>query len=223
MNNMNIQGKCPFHAQESTFGSSLLIPEEIVNLKSVTGPLPASMEEYRDSLLAFKEWVLNIVSKPHPDLGRPGDICPATQESYEKNLFWVTVQPLEQHSFEDIKNIILHFKGIFSHLISKSTNKALTTIAIILPDLIPQYYWAVDAMHQCLKPDFVRDGFMLGEFYPRCPQPGIHNKDFRPLDAPVPNLVIRNMLKSDIQFLKGNPQLEAWYLQLFPQTNKNFF
>lgn len=56
---------------------------------------------------------------------------------------------------------------------------------------------------------------MIGEFYPTCPEPGLHNPAFRPLDTPVPALAIRYITKFDAPFMLGDPAYEAGYVERF--------
>jgi len=49
----------------------------------------------------------------------------------------------------------------------------------------------VRVAHERCKPNFVERGLMLGEFWSGNDSPGVHNPEFRPLDSPVPLLVIR--------------------------------
>jgi hypothetical protein len=59
----------------------------------------------------------------------------------------------------------------------------------------------IDVSKERLKPLFVNDGLMLGEFHELNESPGLHNPDFRPLRSPIPLLAIRRMVYSDIVFL----------------------
>jgi hypothetical protein len=73
---------------------------------------------------------------------------------------------------------------------------------MIFLDLAPAKYASVlEIPQKRMKPSFVTQGLMLGEFYPTCPAPGIRNRSFRPLRSPLPLLAIRHMVESDIDFL----------------------
>jgi hypothetical protein len=56
---------------------------------------------------------------------------------------------------------------------------------------------------------------MLGQFYPGCDQPGLWNKDFHPLDAPIPMLVVRTMMSTDFPFLLARPEWMTAYVKKF--------
>ena len=59
----------------------------------------------------------------------------------------------------------------------------------------------IDAVQARLKPQFVADGLMLGQFHALNNEPGLHNQEFRPLRSPIPLLAIRFMVDSDLPFL----------------------
>jgi hypothetical protein len=59
----------------------------------------------------------------------------------------------------------------------------------------------IDGTQKKLKPNFVEEGLMLGEFHLRNNATGLHNEHFFPLRTPYPCLAIRHMVPSDIVFL----------------------
>ena len=66
-----------------------------------------------------------------------------------------------------------------------------------------------------LKPDFLRDGLMIGEFYPECPAPGIHNAAFRALQSPVTAIAIRHMTPQDAPFMLQHFRHRELYEEYF--------
>jgi hypothetical protein len=59
---------------------------------------------------------------------------------------------------------------------------------------------------------------MVGQFYEGCPESGLWNDAFHPLQSPVPLLAIRNMVPSDFPFLhgkRGNSDMLIAYLNRF--------
>ena len=76
-------------------------------------------------------------------------------------------------------------------------------------------YAALDALQARIKPDFVKVGLIVGQFHPRCMEPGLWNSGFRPLQASVPLLVIRHMVSSDFPFLSNTPGFRGAYLKRF--------
>jgi hypothetical protein len=89
-------------------------------------------------------------------------------------------------------------------------------ILILLPDLPPERGPdCIDVVQKALKPRFVADGLMIGQFYPGCSAPGLWNHHFRPLSSTVPLLTIRHMVAADAGFLVDAPGHLAAYLARF--------
>jgi hypothetical protein len=66
-------------------------------------------------------------------------------------------------------------------------------------------YVLLDAAQAALKPAFVRESLMVGQFHPECQEGGVRNPKFRPLAAPVPMLAIRHVTEWDLPFLTADP------------------
>jgi hypothetical protein len=58
-------------------------------------------------------------------------------------------------------------------------------------------------------------GRMIGLMYEASDAPGLWNRDFRPLRAPLPVLAIRHMVEHDAPFAARHPLLLAPYLAKF--------
>jgi hypothetical protein len=76
----------------------------------------------------------------------------------------------------------------------------------------PEVEARVVETHARLKPTFLAQGLMFGEFYPSCDKPGLHNPAFRPLRSPWPLLVIRPMVEADLDFLLDQVPFVESYL-----------
>ena len=89
--------------------------------------------------------------------------------------------------------------------------------AVSLPDIDPIDTTRLLAIHARLKTAFVTRGLMIGQFHPRCDEPGLWNNDFRPLQAPRPLLAIRQMVSSDLPFLlRVDAHKEAYFDRFGP-------
>ena len=74
--------------------------EEIFSLKLNGNSLPIRWRPYANAWETFKSWVLTFLSKPHPDLGRKGAVCPFTHKSYLLDYFLTNIQETAMPSFE---------------------------------------------------------------------------------------------------------------------------
>jgi hypothetical protein len=92
-------------------------------------------------------------------------------------------------------------------------------ILILFPDIqaedAPKI---IDVVQQKLKPEFVAKGIMVFQFHPDCLETGMWNRDFHPLQAPIPLLAIRHMVLTDFPFLKSDERFISSYMKIFGNT-----
>jgi hypothetical protein len=169
------------------------------------------------------EWARGYLSRPHPDLGRPGPVCPYTTQSLRSSRFWVTAHRGARPAPAELVRTVLRYRDWFVRLEPSHGHRAqLKTILVLFPNIATaDAPLLVDRTQELLKTEFVRAGLMVGEFHPGPPPaPGLWNKDFRPLRSPVPLLAIRHMVPSDRPFLTGNADHLAAYLAIYPAVNQ---
>ncbi len=182
------------------------------------GNLPEPWQPYRGPLDQVVAWARDYLTQPHPQLGRQGPVCPYVQAAMEKRLFLLAVCPGRDLDGDRILQTVMTYRDRFLQLEPSSGPDALLkTILILFPEIplsdIPRL---IDATQEMLKPEYVKKKLMIGEFHPLPPQKGgLWNPDFRPLQAPVPMLVIRHMVPTDFAFLKSEKSFVSAYLDVY--------
>ncbi|MGW4464207.1 DUF6875 domain-containing protein [Micromonospora sp. NBC_01796] len=178
-------------------------------------PLLAGVE---DKLLSVLRWAREYLCRPHPELGRKGPVCPFAQASLDRGMFYLAVHRGETVEPGALDELLMTYRDWFRQLPPTTGPAAqFKTILLTLPD-VPQAEAnaIVDATQERLKPQYVAEGLMIGEFHSGPPdKAGLWNLDFRPLYSPVPLLAIRHMVSSDFPFLADDPGSVATYLRLF--------
>jgi hypothetical protein len=167
-------------------------------------------------------WAENFLTKPNKELGRAGPVCPFAGPSLERELFWLTAVRGAQPDRDVLEQSVLGYRDWFCELPAKSSDDAqYKTILILLPEVKSDLFSSIiDATQKKLKPAFLEQQLMIGQFHSLCDEPGVQNRSFRPLRSPVPMLVIRYMTSGDIVFMKNddgeyNPQFLNTYLKTF--------
>ena len=165
-------------------------------------------------------WAQEFLCKPNPQLGREGPVCPFTQPSLHHRLFWLTVRRGSSIDLEESSQVVDAYRELFLELEPRTeSDSLLKTILIVFPEVSAvTARTELEALQKKLKPDFVKRGLMLGQFYEGCPEPGLWNDSFHPLQSPLPLLAIRNMVPSDFPFLhgkRGNADMLIAYLNRF--------
>jgi len=176
------------------------------------------LRPYEEPLRQIARWAEDYLCQPHPELGREGPVCPYARSSIRKQLFFLTVRPGADLEREDVEAHITTFRDRFLEMEPRQGHDAIyKTILCLFPDVsLEKTARLIDATQEKLRPEYVRHGLMVGEFHARPPEKaGLWNEAFRPLNSPVPMLVIRHMVPTDIAFLKDEKELVAAYLERF--------
>ena len=156
------------------------------------GALPEPMKPYQTPMAEVVNWAHTYLCRPHPALGREGPVCPYTEVSLKRSLFWLTVHPGGSPKLEEAAAVVTRYMECFLELEPVVGREAeYKTILILFPDLpAPAYADVIDALQIALKPQFVSRGLMIGQFHCACEEPGLWNRGLRPLRSPVPLLAI---------------------------------
>jgi hypothetical protein len=177
-------------------------------------------------------WVRKFLARPHPDLGRAGPVCPFTPMALELDTIWMTEVKDTTPDPQRIQDVIEECRKIFIDTVPRDGPMAINkVIMVVFSGLGPEAAAWIDAMQAKLKPNFVDVGLMLGEFHSLNDTPGLRNPEFRPLRSPIPMLVIRHMVESDLPFMKREedaPSVRIAYLrsylrQLGTTIRRNYF
>jgi hypothetical protein len=185
---------------------------------------PLEIEQLQDDqdlpyLMEIKQWVKNFLGRPHPNLGRPGAVCPFVPRSLRSNSIRITVIHTKDLYPEQVENLVRHYRDIFIETEYQDEELPINkAFLLIFPDIdIEDASELIDSIQQKLKPLFVESGLMIGEFHKRNESPGLHNPNFHPLRSPIPLLAIRFMVEADLPFLQNpaDPHLRIRYLEAY--------
>lgn len=174
-----------------------------------------------DRLRAVLSWAREYLCQPHPDLGRKGPVCPFAQGSLDRGTFFLAVHRGTRATPESLAGALLVYRDWFRVLRPvEGPGAQFKTILLIFPDLDGTGARAVvDETQARLKPQYVAEGLMLGEFHSGPPaKGGLWNPDFRPLHSPVPLLAVRHMVATDLPFLIDDADALRSYLERFGGT-----
>lgn len=151
------------------------------------------------------KWLREFIGAPHPDLGRPGSICPFVPGALSMDTIWFAEVTEAEPTEDSIGEVIKECRNVFLATepcnAPESINKAFLVAFPTLVTRGAEGTALVDRVQYLLKPYFVDQGMMLGEFHSLNESPGLRNPDFRPLRSPVPMLAMRLMVASDLPFM----------------------
>lgn len=170
-----------------------------------------------ETLHGVMAWVRTEVCRQHEELGRRGPVCPFVRPSLEKkHAFYLAAWRAAPAASEALLDAMLAYRDWFLELEPDgASERNFKTILVTFPSAGSVGGGWVEAVQKRLKPLFVPLGLMIGQFYPECLEPGLHNPSFRPLAAPFPLLVIRHMQLMDLPFLADDPVFSTAYRKRF--------
>lgn len=169
-------------------------------------------------------WTLDFIAKPHPNMGRPGSVCPFVKPSIQQGLLYFALCQLQSRpiSVDEITERMHAYHRQFLALPSPSAElgklKCLVVVLPAIPDDIAESL--MEPLHKSLKTEFLKEDVMLGQFYATCKVPATTNPDFYPLQSPLPLFVFRTFIESDWRFLEGHLDWESTYLEKFSQAKQ---
>lgn len=155
-----------------------------------------------DALATVVNWCRTFLIKPHPDNGRDGPVCPFCPRGLEeKKLLFRVIRGRPE--YEQILPTLIAERDSFMKRVAGDASAMFAATIMVFPDVLTQAQaeLVIDETQHRVKPKFVELGLMIGEFHPYQAGPGVHNESFRPLQSPLPLLVIRHMTKFDLGFL----------------------
>lgn len=151
-------------------------------------------------------WCEHFLGRPSALVGRSGNVCPFVPESLARGTLKFALVRLQERgtaAIPEIEEAVSTFRDHFTAQ-EQADGKIdiFGSIVMIFADVaVEDAETVIDGPQRRLKPSFVERGLMIGEFHQVNHSPGLRNPGFRPLRSPIPLLVIRHMVESDIDFL----------------------
>lgn len=171
--------------------------------------IPGSLTRVADAAAAFARfpqyragmgWLQEFVTRPHPDLGRPGAVCPRLTPALQADTVWLVAINVHgaspSHGAACGRLLLEMFQDI-----AAGPDRSSTALLGFFPDL-PTERAAdfIDGGHRLLRPEAVDRGVMLGEFHAGSTVGGVHNRALPVMRCPAPMLAVRAMTPHDLLF-----------------------
>lgn len=174
-------------------------------------------EAARATLLAMARYVAGFLTSAHPELGRSGAVCPFARQAADAQLIRLTA--CDSISEADILDGVAELRGELADLAAwpgRGFGPPHRAIVAVFPQLAePDGARLIERIQKRLKPSFVQGRMMIGQFFPSCPEPGLWNPAFRPLQSPVISLAMRNITIFDAPFMLERAEYVAAFVDAF--------
>lgn len=159
----------------------------------------------QEVFLSIMGYVHNFLGKPNSNIGRKGPTCPFVPGALKSDSIYISIVASKHcTSTEDtMASMILQMMDKFKVMEPMTGPERISkAIIMIFPEISPfDVTRLIDGVQKKLKPKFVEEGLMIGEFHSKNNQSCLRNESFYPLRTPYPCLAIRHMVPSDIVFL----------------------
>jgi hypothetical protein len=177
---------------------------------------------HSDSLSSIKNWVTDFLCKPNPLLGRSGAVCPFASEAIRRDSIFFTIDEANILNFDrEMEKLIAQIQQFKELKVNNADDYKVIMNAY--PYVVPQEYEKIELLQKRLKPLFVEESLMIGQFYPGCREKALWNNQFFPLDSPICLLVIRHMAITDIAFLTSEPAFLNKYMNVFGEKGEIYY
>lgn len=165
------------------------------------------------------KWVTEHTPRPNPDLGRSGLVCPYMMRALRRD--YVHMETFDATGGQQA--LIERANQLRENMHSRGLGMGpdqMYLVSIVVPYGLPEAELRTLVMetHDALRPDFVRSGYVPGDFWPQHSTVGLHSDTFRPFNSPIPMLGMRMMVPADLAFFtkhERSPERRMTYLELY--------
>jgi hypothetical protein len=185
---------------------------EMIDLVTLDQEVPDNL-----TLAQLRGWARDFLMKDNPQLGREGHVCPFSSFGARLNTLRFGVSECSPGDAPLIRRQLRNAFEQFEEIAHPKGKGVYRAILIAFPNCHGRSGVAALARAQkSLRLTSFLKARMIGVFYPEAPEPGLWNRDFRPLRAPVPLVAIRSLVTADAAFVMRHPLLAPAYLCNFP-------
>ncbi len=176
----------------------------------------AARPEASAALATLLAWVESYLMREHPELGRTGAVCPFTRQAARLDTARLSICEAGPDEEERAFALIRGGFAALDAIPAKPGMAHFRTVIVGFPHCAGQAGIAMlQRVQKRHKFHSLRRSRMIGLMHPASEAPGLWNRDFRPLRAPLPVLAIRHLVEHDAPFAARHPLLLLPYLAHF--------
>lgn len=161
------------------------------------------------------EWMQNFLVEPNPLMKRAkaseGEpICPFAKACLASYAVYLTFHhEVNGKSAEQIEEVMLEYREPFKNAAPFDPKQRLKkALLVVFPEVPASEGEVLDVAHNKIKTQFVHDGLMVTQCYPRSDGRSVHNPALKVYTSPYSLMAVRHMALHDILFVEED---EAWF------------
>jgi hypothetical protein len=166
----------------------------------------------------IEDWLTTYISRPHPDLGRPGAVCPYVPAARRYNLVVVLGRAWEERTHAPdtaAETFIRDAVDAYASWRWPESHPGLRSVIAVSRSMPRRTWRLLDTAQSRLKSEMAERGLMIGTFHLDSTMPAAHNQGFAPSTAPYPLVAVRAISQHDLWFLHRSADHFAAYRQWF--------
>jgi len=177
-----------------------------------------------DGLARMARYVAEFLTAGHAQLGRSGAVCPFAAAAAELGLIRLTACSAAVGDEAAITQGMNQLRRALAELEpdpkpdDAPSHRAIVAVFPALSE--PAGARLIERIQKALKASFVENRLMIGQFFPSCSEPGLWNRDFRPLQSPVISLAIRNITIFDAPFMLERAEYAEAFVRIFGEAGR---
>jgi hypothetical protein len=145
-------------------------------------------------------YIDKFLCSPHPH--RKGAVCPFVKPALNKNNIHLTYYP-NPEALKNLSQSKDFLEGVLNHYVNNiQKDNHFGAVVVLFPaDFDSELLCDIQLF---IKEVYVNKYTMIGALFPKSDAPSLHSNDYFPLRTPIPTLVIRDLVPTDLQFLIQN-------------------
>jgi hypothetical protein len=158
-----------------------------------------------DALARLCDWVENYLMGSHPELGRPGLVCPFTRLARKHDTIRLAICKATPEDRADVFAAVQCGYEMLDRIPATAETAVLRTVVIGFPNCNSEEGLAL--IHQGQRRHKLHAAMhfrMLGLMHPASEARGVWNPNFRPLRSPMPVLAMRYMVEQDAALIANH-------------------
>jgi hypothetical protein len=161
-------------------------------------------------------WIRTFLMRPHPNLGRPGVVCPYIKPAIDESLLYLTVARMQDpESEQEIDSELNLISDIYQEMEPKEGDLAVYRCIITLFPETPEAMFNDPPYLGELKTRMMRKDITIGQFFPETDTKARLKSKFFPIEDPVAMYVMRGFFDFDWVFIHRETEWRKIYIEKF--------
>jgi len=172
-------------------------------------------EDAASALVSCAEWVATFPVRRVRKKSRLEAICPFVQPSIDAGRMKIVAEELfDPESLRSFDNLLRRNAIRFRDL-TNGGDPMLACLVVVVPGVRGSRLLEATHPGRPIKNELMREGIMVGEFFPSCPFATTFNPKLFALRSPAPMYVLRGFIESDWRFIAKVPEWQKTYRERF--------